>query len=76
MTGQARQIEPLITADQAAEILGMGVEWVRVEARARRLPAYKWGKYWKFSEAELRDWIRAHAEGPRIATVTKLDRRR
>lgn len=76
MTEPARHIEPLIGADEAADILGMGVEWVRAEARAGRLPAYRWGKYWKFNPGELRAWVRGHAEGPRMAAVTPISRRR
>lgn len=75
MTEPVHHVEPLITADQAAAILGMGIEWVRLEAREGRLPSYKFGKFRRFRASELEDFIRASAEG-KMAIVTPIARRR
>lgn len=76
MSEHAHMVESLIGADQAAQILSRPVRWVYVEAAAERIPSYKIGGTRRFYASELRDWIRGHAEGPRIAAVTPISRRR
>lgn len=76
MSQPAHTTEPLIGAEQAAQILGRPTRWVYVEAKAERLPSYKIGGTRRFYASELAAWIRGHAEGPRIAVVTPIGRRR
>ena len=78
MSEPAHQIEPLITREQAAEILGMGVHWVSRQAARGTIPSYKWGHSRRFRASELEAWLAARAEGERetIASVTPLARRR
>lgn len=77
MSEHAHQIEPLIDADAAGQLLDRPSKWMYVEAAAGRIPSYKIGGARKFRASELEAYIRGHAEGPRMATVTPLpDRRR
>lgn len=76
MTEPARDIsEPTITAEAAAEILGMSVDWVYQEAAAQRLPSFKIGGRRKFRASELEAFIQASRSG-RIATIHPLEGRR
>lgn len=71
----AHQVEPLITADEAAGILAVHVNWIYKEASAGRLPSYQIGRQRKFRASDLEDYIQGAARG-KLATVTTLGRRR
>jgi excisionase family DNA binding protein len=47
----------LLTADEVADILGMGRDWVYAEVRAGRLPHVKLGRYVRFREASITAWL-------------------
>jgi excisionase family DNA binding protein len=49
----------LIDAREAAELLGVPYTWLLAEARARRIPHHRLGRYVRFSPADLRDWLDA-----------------
>lgn len=67
--------EPLITVEQAAEILGFAPNWIYTEAAAGRLPSYLFGRQRKFRASELEAFIQSHAQG-KMATVTPIGGRR
>ena len=46
----------LLTADEAAEYLGLHPETVRKMARQQRLPRVKVGRFWRFRPIDLDDW--------------------
>lgn len=50
-------LDPLLTADQAAQLLGLSAYTIRQWASERRLPAIRLGRYWRFRESSLRAWI-------------------
>lgn len=75
MTDPARQVEPLIDAEQAARILGMSTDWLYEQAAAGRLPSYKIGGKRKFRASELEAFIQ-QAKSGKMATVTTLKERR
>src|SRR4051794_39867833 len=54
----------LLTADEAAALLGVPASWVRAEARAARIPHVRLGKYVRFDAGELEVWWRSRARGP------------
>lgn len=70
---------PLLTADQAGELLNVPASWVLAEARADRIPHVRLGRYRRFDRDELEQWWRTRARGPwrtrgqaaRTATATK-----
>jgi excisionase family DNA binding protein len=51
----------VLNAEQAAELLGIGLVTVRRLAKDGKLPARKVGKEWRFNRAALLEWL---ADGP------------
>jgi excisionase family DNA binding protein len=56
-TDQSPALEKLLDAKVVAELLGQLERWVYREAKAKRLPAVRLGKYWKFSPSALQKWL-------------------
>jgi excisionase family DNA binding protein len=50
-------LEPLLGAEQVAQILGVDVGHVHAQARSRKIPSIMVGKYWKFSPSQLQKWL-------------------
>jgi len=50
-------VEPLLDAEQVAELLGVEVSHVHAQARSRKLPSVMIGKYRKFAPSQLKKWI-------------------
>lgn len=57
--------DPLLDPNEAATLLGLAPDTVRLWARQRRLPAVKLGKLWKFRESALRAWIESQERAAR-----------
>lgn len=55
---------PLLTADQAALLLGVPESWVREHARLGDLPHRRIGKHLRFTEDDIAAYIAASAHGP------------
>ena len=55
----------VLTANEAAELLSVGVQTILRKARARQLPAAKVGRQWRFSRSQLLNWIKAGGDAPR-----------
>jgi excisionase family DNA binding protein len=53
----------LLTVDQVAERLGMTKEWVWKQARAGLIPCVQLGRYRRFREEAIDEWLRG-LEGP------------
>lgn len=53
-------VEPMMTARQVAEVLGVHENWVYDQAVAGGLPSYKIGGARRFDPEELRGWIAEH----------------
>lgn len=47
----------LLTADEVAGMLGMGVDWVYSETRANRIPHVKLGRYRRYRRESIERWI-------------------
>jgi len=60
-TGEERSNETcLLTVHEVAELLHVPVSWVYGRTRKRcttRLPGIRLGKYWRFREQEIHEWI-------------------
>ena len=48
---------PLLTAKQVAERLSVPVSWVYTKARRREIPAVKVGRYWRFDEDVVLEYL-------------------
>jgi excisionase family DNA binding protein len=56
----ARTIERLLDVDRVAQLLAVPRSWIYRRLRTRgpdRLPGFRLGKYWRFREADLQEWI-------------------
>jgi excisionase family DNA binding protein len=51
-------MDRLLTADELAELLGMKTEWVWAQARAGRIPHVRLGRYRRFRESAVEEWLR------------------
>lgn len=62
-TGGKRQPENhLLTVREVADLLQVPVSWVYEHIRGRcadRLPGFRLGKYWRFTEEDVTEWLRA-----------------
>ncbi len=50
----------LLTAEQVGELLNVPKSWVYERTRRRvrdRIPGFRLGKYWRFREADVIDWL-------------------
>lgn len=56
-TESAPGLEKLMDAKAVAEILGEKEGWVYQQAKKKKIPSIKLGKYWKFSPSELQKWL-------------------
>ena len=68
--GKERHKDHLLTVHEVAELLRVPVSWVYGRMRRRsteRLPAYRLGKYWRFSESEIRAWVKRQHGGQHAA---------
>ena len=55
-----RDMQPLLTVEEVAELLKVPVSWVYERTRQRsidRIPGFHLGKYWRFREADVLAWI-------------------
>jgi excisionase family DNA binding protein len=50
-------LEPLLDAEEVAELLGVEVDHIHAQARAGKIPSVKVGKYRKFSPSQLKKWL-------------------
>jgi excisionase family DNA binding protein len=70
-TGEKRRHESrLLTVHEVAELLQVPLSWVYGRMRKRssgRLPGFRLGKYWRFSESEVLAWVDTQREGPHDA---------
>jgi excisionase family DNA binding protein len=47
----------LLTAEQVAEMLGVRPGWVYAESRAHRIPTVHLGRYVRYRQEAIEEWI-------------------
>lgn len=52
------EFEPLLDATEAAALLRMHPNTLRMKARLGEIPGRHIGKYWRFRVSDLNDWVR------------------
>ena len=62
-------MDRLLTADELAEHLGMKTEWVWAQARAGRIPHVRLGRYRRFRESAVEEWLRELETGGATASA-------
>jgi len=55
------QYPPTLNTVQVAEMLGSTAEVVRSKVSRGEIPAYRWGKNFRFFRDEVLDWLRRQA---------------
>ncbi len=56
----------LLTVEEVATLLQVPVTWVYERTRRRgfnRLPGFRLGKYWRFRNADVMDWLEHQRSG-------------
>ena len=48
---------PLLTVDEVAQRLGVTKDWVWAQARAGRIPHVRLGRYRRFREEAIEEWL-------------------
>jgi excisionase family DNA binding protein len=51
--------EKLLTPEEQAEKLRVKLSWIYAQTRQKKIPFVKIGKYIRFREKEVDDWLRA-----------------
>ncbi len=49
--------ESLLDAEQLAKLLGVDTAYIYNQARTRKIPSIKLGKYRKFSPSQIKKWL-------------------
>lgn len=57
MSALRQHHDAILDVDQAAAKLGLSAYTVRQWARERKLPAIRLGKFWRFRESSLDQWM-------------------
>ena len=58
----------LLTVEELAERLNLPESWIYAHTRKRSgdpIPGFRLGKYWRFREAEVLQWLERHKTGAR-----------
>lgn len=55
------QYPPTLNTAQVAEMLGSTAEVVRTKVASGEIPAYRWGKNFRYFRDEVLDWLRHQA---------------
>jgi len=53
----------LLTADDIAEMLGMSKDWIYEQVRANRIPHVRLGRYVRFRQEAIEEWLRSREQG-------------
>jgi excisionase family DNA binding protein len=61
------EFEPLVDADEIAELLRLHPKTVRLKARRGEIPAYRIGKFWRFRKSEIDRSLRSEVNCSRYA---------
>lgn len=64
------QYPPTLNTAQVAEMLGSTAEVVRSKVSSGEIPAYRWGKNFRYFRDEVIDWLR-HQAVERAADTTE-----
>ncbi len=71
--GQRSGPDPLLTADQVAELLQVTKAWVYAETRAKRIPYVPLGRYVRYRRSAVLAWIAALEREASSAVRVRLD---
>jgi excisionase family DNA binding protein len=58
-TTAERADRELLTAEEVAALLGIGVDWVWEQARKGQIPHIRLGRYRRFRRQAIQEWLEA-----------------
>lgn len=61
------EFEPLVDADDIAELLRLHPKTVQLKARRGGITAHRIGKFWRFRRSEIDRWLRSEVNSGRYA---------
>ena len=53
------EFEPLVDADEVAELLGLHPKTVQLMARQGKIPAIRVSKFWRFRKSAINRWLQS-----------------
>jgi excisionase family DNA binding protein len=76
--GLARDFEPYVSAEKAAEYLDIAPKTLLEKARKGEIPAYPWGdglrKMWRFKISQLDEWMKSKLHSDRRPPLSERKR--
>jgi len=67
--------EPLLTAQEVANLLSVPLSWVREATREGRLPHLRLGRYRRYQASTITAWLDDQQAGPTTGANDSLSRR-
>ncbi len=67
LDGYRDRYPPTLTTTQVAEMLGTSPGEIRTMAANREIPAYRWGRKYRFFRDEVIAWLRDHTTATDVA---------
>jgi len=61
-------VSKLLEAEDVADMLGMSKDWIYAEVRADRIPHVRLGRYDRFRQEAVDDWILERERGKMPST--------
>lgn len=61
----------LLTAEEVAELLGMGVDWVWAKTRAGQIPSISLGRYRRYRRQAIERWLQELESRPPSPASTR-----
>ncbi len=53
------EFEPLVDADEVADLLGLHPKTVQLMARQGKIPAIRVSKFWRFRKSDINRWLQS-----------------
>jgi excisionase family DNA binding protein len=60
-----------LTAEDVADIIGMGTDWIYAQVRGNRIPHVRLGRYVRFRSESIDEWIRERERGTTMNGANK-----
>jgi excisionase family DNA binding protein len=55
-----KQVEPLLTRGEVAELIRKPVSWLRYAERTRRIPFVRVGQHIRYRASDINAWLERH----------------
>lgn len=65
-TPPANEHDPLLTADEVADLMRVTRAWVYAQTRRDALPHLRLGRYVRYRRSAIETWMRQVERGPRL----------